>query len=102
MPNVTADISVIPIGTGSIGISDYIAASQSALQRYPNLVVQLNPMSTTLQGELDEILRALHELHEAPFYRGALRVSTSIRIDDRRDGKQQSLTERVEAVERRM
>ena len=55
----------------------------------------------TLQGELDEVLRAVRALHEAPFSRGALRVSTSLRIDERRD-KTLSMEGKVRAVEEKL
>ena len=42
-------------------------------------------MSTTLDGENDRVLELIRRMHEAPFTQGAYRVSTSIRIDDRRD-----------------
>jgi uncharacterized protein (TIGR00106 family) len=45
----------------------------------------LTPMSTILEGDLDKVLEAVKAMHEVPFRMGALRVSTTLRIDDRRD-----------------
>ena len=61
----------------------------------------LTPMGTILEGELDEVLRAVRAVHEAPFARGALRVSTSLRIDERRD-KTLSMEGKVRAVEEKL
>jgi uncharacterized protein (TIGR00106 family) len=58
-------------------------------------------MGTIIEGDLDEILAVVRRMHEHPFAQGALRVSTSIRIDDRRDkvatieGKMRSVEEKL-------
>ncbi|MBY0402529.1 MAG: MTH1187 family thiamine-binding protein [Cyanobacteria bacterium] len=85
MAYVTADIIIVPIGTDSTSISDYVAVSEKALQGFTMLKTKINPMSTTLEGELKDVLEAVQAMHEAPFNIGAKRLSTSIRIDDRRD-----------------
>ena len=90
------DVHIHPIGHGEISVSRFVAESVAALKtNYPQLQFQVNPMSTTIVGELDIILHAVQSMHEAQFSAGAIRVSTSIRIDDRRDGKQIDLSERV-------
>jgi len=42
-------------------------------------------MHTVIEGNLDEILRLMPQIHRACFERGAGRVSTVMKIDDRRD-----------------
>lgn len=59
-------------------------------------------MSTSLSGELDRVLEAVRWMHEAPFAQGAKRVSTTIRIDDRRDTEDGSLQRRVQSVQEKM
>ena len=85
MPRIFADITIVPIGTGSTSISSYVAACERLLKEFPDVQYKLNPMSTTLDGVLDRVLELIRRMHEAPFAQGASRVSTSIRIDDRRD-----------------
>ncbi len=58
-------------------------------------------MGTIIEGELAEILAVIQEMHEVPFAHGALRVSTQIKIDDRRD-KDATMQGKVEAVEEKM
>jgi uncharacterized protein (TIGR00106 family) len=101
MPRVIVDVNITPVGTDQTSISGYIAASEKALGKHTDLKVQINPMSTTIEGELDRVLEALREMHEAPFQAGAQRVSTSIRIDDRRDSFE-SLEDRVKVVQEKM
>ena len=77
-------VSVVPIGVGS-SVSSYIAAAEKAILDRPNIKHQAGPMFTTLEGNLDEIMAAIRDMQEAVFTAGALRVATTIKIDDRRD-----------------
>jgi uncharacterized protein (TIGR00106 family) len=60
-------------------------------------------MGTIIEGDLDEILRVIRKMHEHPFGQGAVRVSTYVKIDDRRDkvhtiaGKMRSVEEKLAA-----
>ncbi|WP_303672638.1 MTH1187 family thiamine-binding protein [Vampirovibrio chlorellavorus] len=85
MPKIFADVTIVPIGTANTSISDYVAASERLIKEFPDVAFKINPMSTTLAGELDRVLELIRRMHEAQFSQGAYRVSTSIRIDDRRD-----------------
>jgi uncharacterized protein (TIGR00106 family) len=82
------DVTIVPIGTANTSISSYVAACERLLRQFPDVRYHLNPMSTTLEGELDRVLELIRRMHEAPFSQGAYRVSTTIRIDDRRDASQ--------------
>lgn len=80
-----AEVTVLPVGTGSTSLSEYVAQLQRVLQAQPKIQYQLTSMSTIIEGELDDVFVAIRALHEAPFEQGVGRVSTSIKIDDRRD-----------------
>ncbi len=94
-------ISVTPIGTGSTSVGEYVADALRVIER-SGLRYTLNAMHTEVEGELDEILRLVPEIHRALFARGARRVSTVMKIDDRRDapssieGKVRSVKERIQ------
>jgi uncharacterized protein (TIGR00106 family) len=79
-------VTVVPLGTGSPGVSGYVAGVERVL-RDSGLKHELTGMGTIIEGELEEILPVLMKMHEQPFLQGVVRVSTSIRIDDRRDKK---------------
>lgn len=101
MPQAKLDITVAPLGTPTPSLGDYIAAAEKALQQFPGITFQINPMSTTLSGELDDLLQAVRAMHEAPFGLDAQRVITTIRIDDRRDEPPSGLMDKVERVKQK-
>lgn len=95
------EISVAPLGTGEKGVSRYVAACVD-LVRESGLDYQLTPMGTVIEGEVAELFQLLQRMHEAPFAMEASRVSTLIKIDDRRDGSAHDLKGKVAVVEARM
>jgi len=92
------NVSIAPLGTGNTSISHYVAACHEVLRRYPEVKWQLTPMGTIIEGDLARILEVVALMHEVPFAKGALRVSTLIKIDDRRD-KDATMVDKVRAVE---
>jgi uncharacterized protein (TIGR00106 family) len=80
------DITIIPIGTQNASVSPYVVEVHKTIQKFKEKVkYQLTPMSTILEGDLDDLLEVVKAIHEVPFQLGAERVATNIRIDDRRD-----------------
>jgi len=98
---VIVQVTVVPLGTGSTSLSAYVAKVEKILENYKNIRSMLTPMATILEGDLDEILSVIREMHEAPFINGAERVSTRISIDDRRD-KKLSMDGKVKAVKSKL
>jgi len=97
---VVAEISIVPLGTGSPGIGRYVAACVEELVRR-GIKHQVTPMGTVVEGDLDAVLAAVREMHEVPFRAGARRVVTTIHIDDRRD-KQLTMEGKVRSVQERL
>ncbi len=94
---VIAELAIIPVGTGDAGLSHYIAACLEILEGRQDLSYQLTPMGTVIEGSLDKILEITRQMHEVPFDRGASRVVTSLKIDERRD-KPSTMVGKVESV----
>ena len=95
-------VTIVPLGTGTPSVSDYVAAVHQVLEQSGEKIkFQLTPMSTTIEGELDDLLAVVRRMHEVPFDNGAMRVSTSITIDDRRD-KQGTMEQKLLSVERKI
>ena len=93
-------LTITPIGTATPSISRYVAGVETIL-RQSGLKNQLTAMGTIIEGDLDEILAVVRRMHEHPFTEGAQRVSTSLRIDDRRD-KPHSIAGKMRSVEEKL
>ena len=91
------EISVAPLGTGSLSVSSYVAACVEIVAA-SGLVYQLNPMGTVIEGDIDTIFKVLRKMHEVPFGKGAERVSTLIKIDDRRDQGSHVMQGKIDSV----
>lgn len=79
------EITVAPLGTGDTSVSKYVAACHKVLAKEEGIKYQLTPMSTIIEGDIDQLFEVAKKLHHVPFSEGAMRVSTSMKIDDRRD-----------------
>lgn len=83
---VVAEISIIPIGTGSPGVSRYVAAAVAELEA-SGLRCTLHPMGTTVEAEsAGPVYAALARAQEAAFEAGLQRIYTVVKVDERRDG----------------
>ena len=94
---VIAEVSIVPIGTGDTGVSHYVALCLEVLEGKEDLNYRLTPMGTIIEGPLDKLLEAIRQMHEVPFNKGALRVVTHLKIDDRRD-KSATMDGKMESV----
>jgi uncharacterized protein (TIGR00106 family) len=96
------DVTVIPIGTSTPSVSEYVVEIQKVLQRHEGRIkYQLTPMSTLIEGDLKILFEIVHEIHEVPFQKGLQRVCTNIRIDDRRD-KEHSMERKLKSVQTKL
>lgn len=94
-------VSIAPLGTQEPGVSSYVAAAQRVLDKYPELTYRMDPMFTTIQGDLRQIFSVIAEMHDAVAAEGAVRLSSVIKVDDRRD-KETSMDEKVERVRKQL
>ncbi len=91
-----AEVSIIPLGTQSTSTSSYVRACIKVLDS-SGLPYEVHGMGTIIEGSPKDLFEIVLKMHEVPFEAGALRVVTSITIDDRRD-KKASAKDKVEAV----
>jgi len=105
MSNVLVELAVDPIGTDSTSESDFIVAAERVLRQAiaagSSFQYQIGPMSTTIEGELYQVLSLVGQMHEAAFSEGAKRVLSTLRIDDRRD-REPSISPHVDIVEKKL
>ena len=91
-----AEVSIVPLGTQSTSTSSYVRACVKVLDG-SGLPYEVHGMGTIIEGSPKDLFEIVLKMHEVPFEAGALRVVTSITIDDRRD-KEASAKDKVEAV----
>jgi len=97
---VVAEVVIVPHGTGSPSLGRYVAEVEKTLRSF-GLKTMLTPMGTILEGDLDRVLEAVRAAHEIPFREGAMRVGTTLRIDERRD-KDMTMESKVRSVEEKI
>ena len=94
------EISIVPIGIEGSSLSSYVAGCLQVLKK-EQVRYELTAMGTNIQGNLRDLMRVALKMHEAPFKKGAPRVLTTLRIDDRRD-KRGTLTAKKKAVQNKL
>lgn len=93
---VVAELSIIPLGTGT-SASRYVRAALTALKK-SGIKFENNAMGTVIEAKtLDEVFNAVKKAEKAVFDAGAERVVVDVRIDDRRD-KEISIESKKKAV----
>ena len=92
-----AAVSISPVGEG-VSVSRHVAAALRVARAQTRVRVRLDPMFTTLEGETGDILVLVGRMQEAVFEAGAVRVSTVLKIDERRD-RVARMEDKVGAVE---
>ncbi len=92
-----AELVITPIGVGT-SLSEYVKESVRVINNFPGIRVIHTPMSSIIEADnMDQILSVTKAAHERLFEMGVKRVSTLLRIDDRRD-KPRRMEDKVEAV----
>ena len=84
MGKVVAELKIVPLGTGSPSVSSDVARGLNALRK-TGIKMTIGPGSTTLEGSLKDVLKAVEVAHNSLFSEKVFRVSTSLTIDERRD-----------------
>ena len=94
---IIVEFSVVPLGTGSTSVSDYVSRACREVEK-SGVSYMITPMGTIIETDtIDKAFEVIKRAHEAVIKAGAKRVSTSIKIDDRRD-KERRMEDKVKAV----
>jgi uncharacterized protein (TIGR00106 family) len=94
------EITIVPIGISGSSLSSYVADCIRVLKE-EKVPYELTAMGTNIQGELRDLFRIAQKMHQVPFKAGAPRVTTTLRIDDRRD-KKGTISAKKAAVQRKL
>jgi len=95
------EVTIFPLGTNSTSVSQYVAGIHKILEKQDKIKYSLTPMSTILEGDLDEIFPLIRKMQESVFNQGAQRVETNIKIDDRRD-KKSTMEQKIHSVKSKL
>lgn len=94
---IIVEFSVVPLGTSSTSLSNYVSRACREVEK-SGVHYMITPMGTIIETDtIDKALEVIKRAHEAVIKAGAKRVSTSIKIDDRRD-KERRMEDKVKAV----
>jgi uncharacterized protein (TIGR00106 family) len=96
--HVVADLCVVPLGTEA-SVSRYIKAAQQVLEE-AGLTHHLHAYGTNVEGEWDAVMQAVRRVHEVIHQMGAPRISTTLKLGTRTDKPDQTLTQKIEAIEK--
>lgn len=80
---IIAEISFIPMGAG-VSLSSYIAEALKIIEA-SGLKHEFHSMGTNVEGEYDQVMALVKKCHERFFEMGIPRVSTSLKLSERRD-----------------
>ena len=95
------EVSVVPLGTETPSVSRYVAGAEKVLHEAKDIKYELTAMGTIIEGDLARLLSLAEQMHQSAFTAGAMRVVTTIKIDDRRD-QVASIRSKIAAVRREL
>lgn len=93
-----AEFSVVPLGKGE-SVSQYVAECMKIVVS-SGIGYRINPMATVLEGDYDKVMGVIRACHMRVMEMSD-RVITSVKIDDRRGGKDM-LTSKIASVEKKL
>ena len=93
-----AEFTIFPIGEG-VSLSKYVSRSLDLIDK-SGLSYRINPMGTVVEGDWDEVMELIKKCHMA-IGEDTQRVSTTIKIDDRK-GVKNALDRKIKSVEEKV
>jgi uncharacterized protein (TIGR00106 family) len=94
---IIVEFSITPLGTGNSSLSKYVSEACKVVKN-SGVSFTITPMGTIIETEtLSDAFDIVRKAHEAVLKMGVSRVSTSIKIDDRRD-KTRKMEDKVRAL----
>ena len=79
----TAEIQAVPLGAG-VSVRKEIQRVVALLESY-GLIIEPHASGTDVEGDLDQILRAVEAIHETLHAEGTLRLITYVKLETRTD-----------------
>jgi uncharacterized protein (TIGR00106 family) len=79
----TAELQVIPLGAG-VSVRAEVTRIVGLLQQH-DFILETHAAGTNIEGELDEILAAVAQIHETLHATGSVRLVSYLKIETRTD-----------------
>lgn len=79
----TAELQVIPIGNG-VSVRDEVTRVVGLLKAH-DFLVETHASGTNIEGEMNEILAAVAEVHEVLHREGSVRLVSYLKLETRTD-----------------
>ena len=79
----TAELQLIPLGEG-VSVREQVRQVVDLLNGY-DFIIETHASGTNIEGEMDEILKAVGEIHAAMHARGAVRLLSYLKLETRTD-----------------
>jgi len=79
----TAELQVIPIGAG-VSVRQEITRVAAMLKQH-DFVLETHASGTNIEGELEEILTAVQQVHETLHQEGSVRLLSYLKLETRTD-----------------
>jgi len=79
----TAELQVVPIGEG-VSVRQQITRVVELLQGY-DFIIETHASGTNLEGELEEILAAVGQIHQTLHQDGSIRLLSYLKLETRAD-----------------
>ena len=83
------------MGVG-VSVSPYVAECQKVLEE-AGLTFQMHAYGTNIEGDWDEVMKAVKTCHERVHAMGAPRINTTMKLGTRID-KTQSMQDKIDSV----
>lgn len=94
---IIVEVSFVPLGVG-LSLSAHVAEVLSLI-RESGLPYEFHSMGTNIEGEWDDVMALIRRCQDRLFEMGTPRVSTSLKISERRD-KPYHMKQKVASVEK--
>lgn len=96
---IIAEISIVPLGTGTPGVSAYVKAALEVLKKQDRIRVEPGAMGTVIEASnLRDLFDAVEIAHNSVLGMGVKRVVTEIKIDERRD-REATIESKIRALQ---
>lgn len=96
---ITADFAILPVGIDGTELKTYVKAAVQVIKD-SGLTYQLTAMGTQIEAQdYKELYDCISKAQEEVFKTGTDRVYSVIKIDDRRDRPDHTLSAKIDRVE---